>query len=252
MKQDTSPVIRDLLPRGDSAASAPPTCPAPAAGRESAAGEDATARPPRDDYHITPDKLLSPREVAHLLRTSQRLAQRDLDQGRTAWVKRYLLVHLACASGLRAGEIAGLRVADFQEPAAGPQLVVRHSQVGRSRRVQVGLGLACHLREFLEFRRRNWGEICAGPDLILPGRRGRPYSTAALGASFRKAVEAARLPAVYSLRNTRHTYAAFLLAQTGDLRFVQRQVGHANQSMTVLYREVTPLADADLARALLS
>ncbi len=92
--------------------------------------------------------------------------------------------------------------------------------------------------------------ICA-ESLLLPGRNDKRYSTAALSFSFRKAVDAAQLSGSYSLRNARHSYSAFLLAKTDDLCFVQRQMGHANQGMTLLYRDVTSLINCKLAEALI-
>ncbi len=200
-----------------------------------------------EPYQITMDKLLSPEQVEALLNTCKRLAKLDLASGRKVWVVRYLMVHLACGSGLRACEIAWLRVADFHRQEGGALLSVRRPK-GRSHRVvQVGPKLADHISEHLQVKRMTWGEACGPQELILPGRGAKPYTTAALCCSFRKAVEAAKLPGSYSLRNARHSYSTFLLAKTDDLRYVQRQLGHANQSMTVLYRDVAPKINYGLA-----
>lgn len=202
-------------------------------------------------YQITKEKLPTPEEVQTLLAACQRLASLDLANGRKVWVTRYLLVHLACASGLRAGEIAGLRVGDFFWGVRGSLLTVRGAVGRRGRAVHLGPQLAGHIQAYLGVRRRAWGQAAAQGDLLLPGRGGKPYSTAALCFSFRKAVAAARLDWPWSLRNARHFYGACLLAKTDDLRYVQRQLGHANQGMTVLYRDVVPLMDCALAQDLI-
>lgn len=192
-------------------------------------------------YQITKDKLPAWQEVRDLLDNCQRLAGLDLANGRKVWVVRYLLAHLAFASGLRAGEIAALKVGDFHWSLRGSGISVRGGVGRRPRSVHVGPQLAGHIQAYLRVRRHAWGKEVSVEDLLLPGRAGRPYSTAALDFSFRKAVLAARLTWPCSLRNARHFYSAYLLAKTDDLAYVQRQMGHANQGMTVLYRDVAPL-----------
>ncbi|MFH1034110.1 MAG: tyrosine-type recombinase/integrase [Pseudomonadota bacterium] len=200
-----------------------------------------------EPYQITMDKLLTPEQVETLLNTCHRLAKLDLASGRKVWVVRYLMVHLACASGLRACEIAWLRVGDLVYEDDGALMSVRRPK-GRSQRiVRVGPKLAAHIQNYLRIKSLTWGEACDPRDLLLPGRSAKPYTTAALCFSFRKAVEAAQLDRSYSLRNARHSYSTFLLAKTDDLRYVQRQLGHANQSMTVLYRDVAPQINYGLA-----
>ncbi|MFH1059127.1 MAG: site-specific integrase [Pseudomonadota bacterium] len=201
-------------------------------------------------YQITRDKLPALQEVRVLLENCQRLAGLDLANGRKVWVVRYLLAHLAFASGLRAGEIAGLQVGDFHWSLRGSRLSVRGKIGRRPRAVHLGPQLAGHIQAYLRVRRHAWGKETGLDDLLLPGRAGRPYSTAALDFSFRKAVLAARLSWACSLRNARHFYSAYLLAKTNDLAYVQRQMGHANQGMTVLYRDVAPLIDCDLVQDL--
>ncbi len=201
-----------------------------------------------EPYQIGMDKLLTPEEVRVLLAACARRARLDLANGRKVWVVRHLLVHLACASGLRTGELARLRVGDLLQDE-GPALLAGRSP--HARRVRLGPPLTRHIEDYLGIRQQAWGERLDDGDLMLPGRQGRPYTAAALGFSFHKAAEAAGLSGDYTLRNARHSYSAFLLARTGDLRYVQRQMGHASASMTLLYRDVAPLVDRRLAEALI-
>jgi len=85
---------------------------------------------------------------------------------------------------------------------------------------------------------------------LLAGRGGRAYTTTALHVSFKKAVEAAGLPRHYTIHSARHTYATLLLARTSNLRFVQKQLGHASLNMTALYADVLPEQNQDLANAM--
>lgn len=200
-------------------------------------------------YRITRDKLPEPEEVFSLLRFCREKAASDLINGRKAWIKRYLLVHLACGAGLRASEIALARTGDLQEIDGDLLLWVRRSKGKRHHQVHLGDGLAAHIKEYLHLKLNTWGDKPAADELLLPGRKGRPYSISSLSISFRRAVEECGLDCLFTLRNARHFYAAFLLAKTRDLGYVQRQLGHANQSMTVLYLDVTPHLDCREAQA---
>ncbi|KIX14469.1 tyrosine-type recombinase/integrase [Dethiosulfatarculus sandiegensis] len=200
-------------------------------------------------YQITNDKLPQPEEVEALLRFCRKKAASDLISGRKTWINRYLLVHLACGAGLRASEIALARTGDLDEFGEDDLLWVRRSEGLRHHQVNLGAGLAAHIKEYLQLRSTAWGEYSAPDDLLLPGRKCRPYSSSALSISFRRAVEESGLSCRFSLRNARHFYAAFLLAKTRDLCYVQRQLGHANQSMTVLYLDVAPNLDYHEAQA---
>jgi len=213
---------------------------------------------PGEDYRITRDKLMLPEEVGHLLAVCERRAALDLAGGRKGWVNRYMLVHLACGSGLRAAEIAALKVGDLHLREAtlnlsdaAPYLNVAGPGGRPGREVRLGLAPAGQLRGYLRIREETWGEALRGEDLLLPGRHGGPYTSAALGVSFKKAIAAAGLSESYSLRTARHSYSAFLLATTSDLRYVQRQMGHANQNMTLLYQDVIPVIDPAAASSLI-
>lgn len=46
-------------------------------------------------------------------------------------------------------------------------------------------------------------------------------------------------------------YMAMLLAKTNNLRFVQKQLGHASLTMTALYADVLPEMNQALANSIL-
>jgi site-specific recombinase XerD len=72
-----------------------------------------------------------------------------------------------------------------------------------------------------------------------------------LEISFKKAAERAGLPKYYSIHSSRHTYATLLLAKSKNIRFVQKQLGHASIAMTSLYADVLPEMNQNLANAIL-
>ncbi|MBU2488888.1 MAG: tyrosine-type recombinase/integrase, partial [Proteobacteria bacterium] len=105
-----------------------------------------------------------------------------------------------------------------------------------------------HLKEYLAVK-QTWREAVDEDSPLFMGRSGH-YSETALHLSFRKAVEAAGLTRRYSIHSARHTYATILLARTNNLRFVQKQLGHASLNMTALYADVLPEANQDLANCM--
>ena len=86
------------------------------------------------NYRITRDKFLSPTESKHLLTTCEERAIVDLSKGRTTWVTRYFLCHLALHSGLRVAEISDLQIGDlYLKGIKDMYLIVRHGK-GRGKK----------------------------------------------------------------------------------------------------------------------
>jgi len=50
-----------------------------------------------------------------------------------------------------------------------------------------------------------------------------------------------------SIHSARHTYATHLLYKTGNLRYVHKQLGHANINMIALYSDILPEVNGKLA-----
>ena len=208
----------------------------------------------KNGYKITRDKFLSAKEVRRLLRLCEERALVDLVKGRKTWVTRYMLIHLALNSGLRVSEIAALKINDlFLNSRSDTYLIVRRGKgrgsVGRKRDVYLDKEIVKHLKQYLGVK-RTWGEPVDDVSPFFSGRAGKHFSITALEISFKKAIKAAELPCHYSIHSSRHTYATMLLAKTSNLRFVQKQLGHANLNMTALYANVLPEMNQSLANAL--
>ena len=202
-------------------------------------------------YAITRDKFFSAQEKQGLLRVCRKRAVSDLIKGRKNWITRYMLIHLALNTGLRVSEIAALKVEDLHMNGKENYLIVQNGKGGKKRDVYMDKDLVKHLQEYLEIREKEWGETIEGTSPLFSGRGGRHYTTTALEISFKRAIEAASLPRTYSIHSARHTYATFLLAKSNNLRFVQKQLGHASIAMTSLYADVLPEMNQALADAIL-
>ncbi len=202
-------------------------------------------------YRITRDKFLEPDEVRRLMTTCEDKALADVAKGRKTWVTRFMLVHQALHSGLRVSEIAALRIKDLHMKGRNPYLIVQHGKGDKKRDVYIDRSLVKHIREYLDIRRDAWGESLDGKSLLFANASGAPYTTAALHQSFKKALIAAGMEGRCSIHGARHTYSTILLAKTANLRFVQKQLGHASLNMTSLYADVLPELNSTLANAIL-
>lgn len=205
-----------------------------------------------NSYLITRDKFLSEIEATQLMANCQRLAEIDLKKGRRTWPTRFMLVHLALKSGLRVSEIAGLTVGDVWLTGQESFLVVRRGKGGKRRDVYLDHDLATHLTLYLSLKTNVWHEPTDANAPLFLGRAGRHYTTTALQLSFKRALAAAGLSLTYSIHSARHTYATHLLAKTNNLRFVQKQLGHASLTMTALYADIMPEQNQTLANAILN
>jgi len=206
-------------------------------------------------YKITRDKFLSPKEARHLLKVCEEKSLVDTIKGRKTWITRYMLVHLALNSGLRVSEIAALTMSDLYLKGSDTYLIVQHGKgrgdLGKKRDVYLDKEIVKHLKEYIGLKKKTFGQSVQPEAPFLLGRGGNKFTTTALQVSFKKAIRVADLPDHYSIHSSRHTYATLLLAKTNNLRFVQKQLGHASMNMTALYAHVLPEMNQHLADAIL-
>lgn len=205
------------------------------------------------EYRITRDKFLEPDEVKRLMTTCEDKALADVAKGRKTWVTRFMLIHLVLYSGLRVSEVALLRVGDLRLNGKNPYLVVQRGKGGKKRDVYIDRGLVKHIREYLTIRQDAWGESVENDAQawLFANASGKIFTTAALHQSFKKALTAAGMEGRCSIHGARHTYSTILLAKTGNIRFVQKQLGHASLNMTSLYADVLPEQNSTLANAII-
>jgi len=162
-----------------------------------------------------------------------------------------MLIHLALNSGLRVSEIADLKISDVNLNGRENYLVVQHGKGKRKRDVYLDDGIVEHLKTYITIKQKLWHESIESNAPLFTGRGGNHYTTTALQISFKKAVERAGLPQHYSIHSSRHTYATLLLAKSKNIRFVQKQLGHASIAMTSLYADVLPEMNRNLANTIL-
>lgn len=199
-------------------------------------------------YSITRDKFLSEKERSKLLRCCKKEAKIDLLENRKKWVNRYMLTHLALNSGLRVSEIAALKMSDIHFNGKENYLSVL-GKGNKKRDVYIDDEIVDHLKKYIMIKTQ-WGESVEDNAPLFAGRGGKYYTTTALEISFKKAIAKAELSSHYSIHSSRHTYATLLYAKCKNIRFVQKQLGHASIAHTSLYVDLWPSANRALANSI--
>ena len=175
--------------------------------------------PERIPYAREPSKLpvvLSADEVVCLLEAVSSL------KSRAALTTAY-------AAGLRASEVAGLKVEDID--SARGVIQVRHGKGAKDRTVMLSPQLLAILRTYWRLARPR--------SFLFPGRdEDRPIDPTVLHAACRSAVKAAGLTKKVTLHTLRHSFATHLLENGTDIRIIQVLLGHANLSSTARYTQV--------------
>lgn len=180
-------------------------------------------------------KYFEPEEQA-ALREHVRQAKRRTE-AREPWLD-WLLVELAFQTGLRASELATLRCGDLHPGSQRPGVVVRRGKGGRWRYVQINRHCCRVIERFLEWRRRREMPAHAESPVFCAPDGDRPVTVRALQKRFARLLAAAGIGG-HSLHHCRHTYATGLyLASGGDLRLVQKQLGHRKITTTQVYADV--------------
>ena len=144
-------------------------------------------------------------------------------------LKSRVALTTAYAAGLRASEVARLKVADIDSPRG--VIIVRRGKGGKDRNVMLSAQLLGILRAYWRLAR---------PTIYLfPGRdEEHPIDPTVLHAACRSAVKAAGLTKRVTLHTLRHSFATHLLESGTDIRIIQVLLGHNNLSSTARYTQV--------------
>ena len=142
------------------------------------------------------------------------------------------LLRVAVATGLRRGELLGLRW--FDVDLEHRFVIVRESKSGHQRRVPlVGPALEV-LRRLQEGR----PDALDGP--VFRDRRGLPIKPARVSKVFKRMVRLARLDDRLRFHDTRHTCGSWLAMKGVPLRVIQVILGHQSITTTEIYSHLLP------------
>jgi integrase/recombinase XerD len=192
-------------------------------------------------------KYMSAEEVKQLRTVTEAQAIVDLKAGRVNGVLGWMLVDTALSTGLRVSEIGKLNVEDIDLKRGS--LAVHRSKKRKPVRETLAIGkeLVDHLRDYLTWRSCRLSDfngslpksLTAAKGPLFIGCRG-PLTAQGLQRVWKAAVKRASLPVELSIHSARHTLAVHLLKKTGNLRQVQKQLGHSSPTITAaMYADVT-------------
>jgi site-specific recombinase XerD len=193
---------------------------------------------------VTPDKFLSPEQVAKLRVSIETARQAALGADDELAVRNAVLVELLLGSGLRVSELCGLRVGDVYLRNGRADVLVRRGKGGKSRMIAISERLALYLRTYLAWRERG-GETLDRERPFFRSERGRSLTRSAVHRIWKLALLRAGLPTSWGVHATRHSFAVEVYRKTRDIRLTQRLLGHANVATTVTYAS---LLDEDIRR----
>ena len=223
-------------------------------------------------------KGLITRNVARLANHPSQSAARASAPEMQAWtadeLRRFLafiagnrneaMFRLAALTGMRRGELVGLRWSDVDFPRRRLTVnqavtVVEREQfisVPKTRRSRRALDLDATTLATLQRHRarqredylRN-GVTATASDRVFTTDLGEPLQPGSVGQAFRRLVAAADVPMI-RLHDLRHTHASHLLMANINVKVVSERLGHASVGFTLdSYAHVMPGQQAEAAAA---
>ena len=170
--------------------------------------------------------VLNEREVDRLMaapRPSDPLGLRDK-----------ALLEVLYASGMRASEIAGMKLTDLHLDV-GYLRVVGKGQ--KERVVPIGTAAREALEAYLAGQRPRLDPAHRQAEVFL-SRTGRPLDRETVWRIVKKYARRARIDKTITPHTLRHSFATHLVAHGADLRAVQEMLGHVNIATTQRYLHV--------------
>jgi integrase/recombinase XerD len=166
--------------------------------------------------------VLSREEVARLIAAAGHL-------------KHQTALSIAYGAGLRASEVASLRVGDIDSERM--TLRIQEGKGGKDRYAMLSPVLLERLRTWYRVA-RSQGKMLEG-GWLFPGQDPIEHLTARqLNRAVHAAALAARIDKRVSMHTLRHSFATHLLEQKVDIRVIQVLLGHKKLETTALYTQV--------------
>jgi integrase/recombinase XerD len=144
------------------------------------------------------------------------------------------LLEVLYASGLRAGEIVGLRLESYLREEKLLRVIGKGN---RERVVPVGEKAVAALDHWLALGRPLLVKPKTGGEIFL-GEHGRRLTTARVWQIVREMAKLAGLQKKIWPHLLRHSFATHLLSHGADLRAIQEMLGHASLATTQVYTHV--------------
>jgi len=144
------------------------------------------------------------------------------------------MLELLYATGVRASELAGLKVSDLNLDIGYLRCLGKGS---RERIIPVGQAAIAATVDYLQTLRPRLAKPFSG-DFLLLSRTGRPMSRIEIWRLIKKYAARAGMPRNLTVHTLRHCFATHLLAGGADLRSLQEMLGHVDIATTQIYTHV--------------
>ena len=153
------------------------------------------------------------------------------------WLRDRTLLELLYSGGLRASEVASVKVSDFHETLG---VLAVTGKGGKQRVVPIGVPAIAWTKRYIEECRPNLAKSGAGRDAhrLLLSFTGRPLERVAVWQIVKRVARAAGMDDVHP-HTLRHSFATHLVVGGADLRVVQELLGHASVVTTQVYTHVS-------------
>jgi len=179
---------------------------------------------------IDRERYMDVKEVKQLRTVTEASAIVDLKKGRITGPLAWMVVDLALSTGLRVSEMAALTVKDVDLKRGAISVVRRKRKKKVRETLAISRELTEHLKDYIGGRKKG---------KLFVGKRG-PLTAQGLQRIWKAAIKKAGLPKELSIHCARHTIAVALLKKTGNLRQVQKQLGHSSPATTAnMYADVS-------------
>jgi integrase/recombinase XerD len=176
-------------------------------------------------------QVLPPHAVEELLKAPQ--------AGDRFYLRDRALLETLYATGCRASEVVGLKLADVYLDAGFCRCFGKGS---KQRVVPLGRPAIAAIRDYLAERPgpkpEAKPESPGTSDFLFVSKSGRPLNRIMLWSLVKKYCKRAGLPHTVSPHTLRHSFATHMLAGGADLRTVQELLGHASIQTTQHYTHV--------------
>ena len=152
----------------------------------------------------------------------------------TFYLRDKAMLELLYATGIRAGELAGLKTCDINTDIGYLRCLGKGN---KERVIPVGKAAIAATVEYVRELRPKLAKPFSGDSLLL-SRTGRPMSRIEIWRLIKKYAIRAGMPRNLTVHTLRHCFATHLLACGADLRSVQEMLGHADIATTQIYTHV--------------
>lgn len=181
-------------------------------------------KPPRPSYQD--EKALTEEEISKIM-TAITLNGMQTPFG---YIRDLVLVNLLLYTGIRRGELLGLRIEDVDLNKRLLMINAATSKSKKKRSIPLHYSLIIHLSSYLE-ERKKLGYY--NPQLIISSRTGLPLSIHGLKHWVKKYSKLSGV--IFHLHCFRHTFACRLAKTRADIVSIMNVMGHSSIRVTEVY-----------------